>query len=74
MRYTLPFVLLFLAGCVTTHYKKSVTVTRDPSGKILSIVEYEEAWTPNQTGHGITFEYLPGIQVNNKKARTPVPK
>jgi hypothetical protein len=64
-------VALSLLGCVTSHYTKSVTVTRDAGGKILSIVEYEEVVTPNQNGNGITFSYLPRVQSGNETAKRP---
>jgi len=60
-------ILLFLApflicGCVNTQYEKSVTVTKDANGNIVSRVEHEGVIQPNQQGYPVKFEYLNGVK------------
>ncbi len=53
----------FSFGCVSTTYTKSVTVTKDASGKIVQTVEHESLNQPNQNGWPVKFEYLKGVKV-----------
>lgn len=57
---------LLLAGCVSTTYTKTVTVTKDADGKIIGSVESESIMQPNQSGWPVKFEHLKGVQTNEK--------
>ena len=69
---TKPITLLFLAslllsGCVATQYQKSVSVTKDADGKVVSTTETESVLQPNQQGWPIKFEHLKGVQPGGPK-------
>ena len=69
---TKRIVLLFiapsmLAGCVATQYQKSVSVTRDATGAIVSRTETETVIQPHQQGWPVKFEYLKGVQPGESK-------
>lgn len=55
---------LFVFGCVSTQYEKSISVTKDASGKITSVTETERVIQPNQSGWPVKFEHLKGVQPN----------
>lgn len=65
MKSLMPFALLFslalVSGCVQSTYSKTVTVTKDPDGRVLSIVESE---TVSQPAHGypIKLQLVKGVQ------------
>ena len=56
--------VLAVTGCVPITYTKSVTVHKDPSGKITEIVEYESITEPHQemqkiqSSDNTSFEHL----------------
>jgi len=50
-----------LAGCVQSHYSKSISVKKDSNGQVLEIVETETVVQPG-TGWPIKLEHLKGIQ------------
>jgi hypothetical protein len=54
-------LLLGATGCTPSLYTKSVTVTKDQSGKVVQISETE---TVTQRGNGfeIDFQHLKGVQ------------
>jgi PBP1b-binding outer membrane lipoprotein LpoB len=52
---------LFLSGCVATSFEKSVVVTKDASGKIVSRIETERVIQPNRQASPVSFEYLTGL-------------
>ena len=58
---------LLLAGCVATQYQKSVSVTKDADGKVVSITETESVIQPNQQGWPVKFEHLKGVQPGGPK-------
>jgi PBP1b-binding outer membrane lipoprotein LpoB len=58
---------LLLAGCVNTQYQKSVSVTKDANGNIVSRTETESVMQPNQQGWPVKFEYLKGVQPGESK-------
>ena len=65
---TLLFIApLLLTGCVATQYQKSVSVTKDADGKIVSITETESVIQPNQQGWPVKFEHLKGVQPGGPK-------
>jgi PBP1b-binding outer membrane lipoprotein LpoB len=65
---TLLFIApLLLSGCVATQYQKSVSVTKDASGNIVSSVETESVIQPNQQGWPVKFEHLKGVQPGTPK-------
>jgi len=54
----LAFVLAALAGCVPTQMSRSITVTRDADGKIISTTETETVMQPpngQSLSHPIKF-------------------
>ncbi|MCL7421610.1 MAG: hypothetical protein M8364_11975 [Methylobacter sp.] len=53
---------LLISGCVATQYEKSIAVTKDANGKIISTTLTERVVQPNQNGWPVKFEYLNGIQ------------
>jgi hypothetical protein len=55
------------SGCVATQYQKSISVTKDATGNIVSTVETESVIQPNQSGWPVKFEYLKGVQPNGPK-------
>ena len=61
-------VLLFissiiLSGCtVPSHFEKSIAVTKDASGKIISTTTTEKVVQPNLVGYPVKFELLNGVQ------------
>jgi hypothetical protein len=55
---------LLLAGCVSTTYTKSVSVTKDAQGNIIGTVEHEGVTQPNQQGWPVEFKYLKGVRTN----------
>ena len=61
MRVLLASLVLVAAGCVGTHFTKSVTVTKDGSGKVIQTVETETA-TQSGQGYQIDFQHLKGVQ------------
>jgi len=58
---------LLLVGCVATQYQKTVSVTKDADGKIVSTTETESVIQPNQQGWPIKFEHLKGVQPGGPK-------
>ena len=58
---------LLLSGCVATQYQKSVSVTKDANGNIVSRTETESVIQPNQQGWPVKFEYLKGVQPGESK-------
>ncbi|MBU2331649.1 hypothetical protein LGR51_03960 [Pseudomonas sp. NP21570] len=53
---------MLLSGCVVqSTYSKTVTVTKDPSGKILNIVETETVVQPAQ-GYPLKLKLIDGVQ------------
>lgn len=66
MLLALPASLL-ISGCVSTTYTKSVSVTKDPQGNVLGIVEHEGVTQPNQQGWPVEFKYLKGVRPNEAK-------
>jgi hypothetical protein len=50
-----------LIGCVPSQYQKSVTVTKDAKGNIVSTATTESV-IQRQHGNAIKFENLKGIQ------------
>ena len=61
-----------LCGCTSTIYEKSISVTKDASGRITSTTETEKA-LQRGTGIPIQFDLLPGVQPfgNPAPAKTP---
>jgi hypothetical protein len=57
---------IICTGCVATSYQKSISVTKDANGKIIQTVETESVVKPNQQGWPVQFQYLKGIQPNEK--------
>jgi hypothetical protein len=53
---------LLISGCVATQYEKSIAVTKDANGKIISTTLTERVVQPNQNGWPVKFEYLNGVQ------------
>lgn len=53
-----------LSGCVATQYQKSIEVTKDAAGKIVSTRTTESIIQPNQQGYPVKFELLNGVQLN----------
>ncbi|MDX1370155.1 hypothetical protein [Pseudomonas sp.] len=54
--------LALVSGCVVqTTYSKTVTVTKDPDGRVLSIVESETVVQPAQ-GYPIKLQLVKGVQ------------
>ena len=53
---------LLICGCVSTTYTKTVQVTKDASGNIVSRTETESVIQPNQQGYPVKFEYLNGVK------------
>lgn len=51
-----------MSGCVATQYQKSITVTKDANGKIVSTALTESIVQPNQQGWPVKFEYLKDVQ------------
>jgi hypothetical protein len=58
---------LLFTGCVATTYQKSVSVTKDADGKIVSITETESVVQPNQQGWPVRFDHLKGVQPGGPK-------
>jgi hypothetical protein len=56
---------LFFTGCVATTYTKSISVTKDANGKIISTVETETVTQPHQAGWPLKFQYLKDVQPGN---------
>jgi hypothetical protein len=54
-------VISLLSACVPTTYTKTVTVTKDGSGRVLGSVESEQVIQPGQQGHPVTFDHLKGV-------------
>ena len=53
---------MLLSGCVVqSTYSKTVTVTKDPSGKVLNIVETETVVQPAQ-GYPLKLQSTNGVQ------------
>lgn len=51
-----------LSGCVVqSTYSKTVTVTKDPSGKVLNMVESETVVQPAQ-GYPLKLQLINGVQ------------
>ena len=52
-----------LSGCtVPSHFEKSIAVTKDASGKIISTTTTEKVVQPNLVGYPVKFELLNGVQ------------
>ena len=56
---------LALSGCVTTTYSKTVSVEKDPEGRILRVVESETVTQPGQSGWPIKLRLIPDVQPNS---------
>jgi len=57
----LLFIAPIFAGCVATQYQKSISVTKDADGKIISTTETETVLQPPNSGGSslpIKFKYL----------------
>jgi len=68
MKLALLFIApLFICGCVSTTYTKSISITKDANGNIVSRTETESVVQPNQNGWPVKFEYLKGIQPGETK-------
>jgi len=53
---------MLLSGCVVqSTYSKTVTVTKDPSGEVLNIVETETVVQPAQ-GYPLELKLIDGVQ------------
>ncbi len=67
----IPLVILcaasLLTGCVSTTYTKTVQVTKDASGNVVSTVITESVMQPYQEGWPVHFEYLKGVQPGESK-------
>jgi hypothetical protein len=59
------FTAMIGAGCVSTTYSKSITVTKDSTGKIIQTTETETVVQPHGQGWPVKFEHLHGVQPNN---------
>jgi hypothetical protein len=57
-------VAFLISGCVATQYEKTIAVTKDANGKIVSTVLTERVIQPNGQGYPVKFEYLHGVQTN----------
>jgi hypothetical protein len=53
---------ILLSGCIPSHYEKSIEVTKDASGKVVSTKTIERVVQPNQHGYPIKFELINGVQ------------
>lgn len=63
----LTITAILLTGCVVpTQYEKSVAVTKDANGRIVSTTITETVVQPNQKGKPVKLENLDGVQVNPK--------
>jgi PBP1b-binding outer membrane lipoprotein LpoB len=58
---------LLLSGCVGSIYQKSVAVTKDADGKIVSTTETESVIQPHRWGWPVQFENLKGVQPGGSK-------
>ncbi|HEY1788282.1 MAG TPA: hypothetical protein VGJ73_09015 [Verrucomicrobiae bacterium] len=56
-----------LTGCVSTTYTKTVQVTKDANGNVVSTVVTESIMQPNQTGWPVHFDYLKGVKPEDSK-------
>jgi hypothetical protein len=57
----LMLVAIVCSGCVATSYQKSIAVTKDANGKIISTTETETVVQPPNTGSQslpIKFQYM----------------
>jgi len=54
----------FISGCVPSQYQKTIAVTKDATGKIVSTTETESVVQPNNQGWPVKFEHLKGVQPN----------
>jgi hypothetical protein len=61
------FAIPLLAGCVSTTYTKTITVTKDPNGTVTGTVITESVTQPNQSGWPVKFEYLKGVASRESK-------
>lgn len=59
--FALFIVSIILSGCVATTYHKSVSVTKDKDGNIISTTVTEGVSQPGQ-GWPIKLEHLKGVQ------------
>jgi len=55
------------AGCVSTTYTKTITVTKDAAGRTTGTVITESITQPNQSGWPVKFEYMKDVQVRGEK-------
>jgi len=55
------FSSVIFVGCVQSQYSKTVEVTKDASGKVVSTVETETVTQPG-SGYPVKFEHLKDIQ------------
>jgi hypothetical protein len=66
MKNTLVLLVIssiILSGCtVPSHFEKSIAVTKDASGKIISTTTTEKVVQPNLVGYPVKFELLNGVQ------------
>jgi outer membrane lipoprotein SlyB len=62
VRHLVVAVMLavLVSGCVTTHFEKQTTVTKDADGRIVQTVEVERA-VQVRGGWPIKFDHLKGI-------------
>jgi hypothetical protein len=59
----LTIATLLISGCtVPSHFEKSIAVTKDASGKIISTTTTEKVVQPNLVGYPVKFELLNGVQ------------
>ena len=68
-RFTLILIAVSLSGCaVSGTYHRSVVVTRDAEGKIVSRVETEEVTQNNLLGPPMRFEHLNELSPSQTQA------
>jgi hypothetical protein len=58
---------LALTGCVATEYHKSISITKDANGNVISTTETEGVTQPGGSGYPITFEHLKGVMPGGPK-------
>ncbi len=65
-------LLLLPLGCATTQFSKEVVVTKDGSGKVVSVVVKESVVQPEGVAEPMVLEYIHLVPVN-ARSNSPTP-